>query len=76
MEILQFSNPWRLFVDSDDNILVANADTSANQIRVFKADGTLVKNISITGHGGAAGVCMDPEGRIIAPYHGGGVFVI
>jgi len=72
----QLSNPCHLFVDSDDNILVANADTSTNQIRVFKADGTLVKNISITGHGGAVGVCMDFEGRIIAPYHNGGVFVI
>ena len=56
-------------VDSDDNILVANC-VSTDPVRVFKADGTLVKNISITGHGGAVGVCMDPEGRIIATDHG------
>ena len=62
----QLSVLHHLFVDSDDNILVANADTSTNQIRVFKADGTLVKNISIAGHEGALGVCMDLEGRIIA----------
>ena len=61
----QLSSPWRLFVDSDDNILVANSD-STNPVRVFKADGTLVKNISVTGHSGAIGICMDPEGRIIA----------
>ena len=71
----QLSRPYNIFVDSDDNILVSFY-TSENPIRVFKSDGTPVKNISITGSGGAAGVCMDPEGRIIAPYHGGGVFVI
>jgi len=61
----QLSNPWHLFVDSDDNILVANDDASTNPIRVFKSDGTLVKSISIAGHSGARGVSMDPEGRII-----------
>jgi len=60
----QLSNPSHLFVDSDDNILVANY--SINPIRVFKSDGTLVKNISVTGHKCAVGVCMDPEGRILA----------
>jgi len=65
----QLSNTYHLFVDSDDNILVANC-VSTDPVRVFKADGTLVKNISITGHGGAVGVCMDPEGRIIATDHG------
>ena len=71
----QLSNPWHLFVDSDDNILVANF-TSSNPVRVFKADGTLVKNISITGHGGALGVCMDPEGRIIATDDNNGRVVV
>ena len=61
----QLPGLFHLFVDSDDNILVTNADTSTNQIMVFKADGTLVKNISIAGHAGTGGVCMDPEGRII-----------
>jgi len=60
----QLSEPHHLFVDSDDNILVANHD-SRNPVRVFKVDETLVKNISITGHSVALGVCMDPEGRII-----------
>ena len=59
-----------LFVDSDDNIMVANANTSANPVRVFEADGTLVENISIAGHRGAVGVCMDPEGRIITVDNG------
>jgi len=67
---------FHLFVDSDDNILVTNADTSTNQIMVFKADGSLVKNISIYRHNGAIGICMDPEGRIITPSHSGVVFVI
>jgi len=66
--VRQLSNPRHLFVDSDDNILVANND-STYPVRVFKADGTLVKNISITGHAGAVGVCMDPEGRIITTDH-------
>jgi len=60
----QLSNPYHLFVDTDDNILVAN-NTSTNPVRVFKSDGTLVENISIAGHAGTGGVCMDPEGRII-----------
>ena len=72
----QLPKPFHLFVDSGDNILVANADTSTNQIMVFKADGSLVKNISIYGHNGAIGICMDPEGRIITPSHSGVVFVI
>ena len=66
--VRQLSNPRHLFVDSDDNILVANND-STYPVRVFKANGTLVKNISITGHAGAVGVCMDPEGRIITTDH-------
>jgi len=61
----QLFAPYHLFVDSDDNILVAN-NTSTNAVRVSKSDGTLVKNISIADHGGAVGICMDPEGRIIA----------
>ena len=67
----QLSNPCHLFVDSDDNILVANC-TSTNPVRVFKSDGILVKNISIAGHGGAVGVCMDPDGRIITTDHNNG----
>jgi len=61
----QLANPYHLFIDSDGNILVAD-NTFANPIRVFKSDGTLVKNISIAGSGGTVGICMDPEGRIIA----------
>ena len=71
----QLSNPWHLFVDSDDNILVANA-SSTNPVRVFKSDGTFVRNISIAGHSGALGVCMDPEGRIIATDHNNGRIVV
>jgi len=71
----QLSQPYHLFVDSDDNILVANND-STNPIRVFKADGTLVKNIFIAGHAGAVGVCMDPEGRILAIDHGNGRILV
>jgi len=70
-------HPYFIFVDSDDNILVANADTSTNPIRVFKADGTLVKNISIAGNQDAVGICMDPDGRIIATdYTNGCILVI
>jgi len=71
----QLSQPYHLFVDSDDNILVANS-ASSNPIRVFKADGTLVKNIFIAGHAGAVGVCMDPEGRILAIDHGNGRILV
>ena len=71
----QLSQPYHLFVDSDDNILVAN-DASTNPIRVFKSDGTPVKNISIAGHGGAVGVCMDPDGRIITTDHNNGRILV
>jgi len=71
----QLANPYNLFVDSDDNILVAN-DTSTTPVRVFKADGTLVKNISIAGHAGTGGVCMDPEGRIITIDHKNGRILV
>jgi len=71
----QLSNPYHLFVDSDDNILVANVDKT-NQIRIFESDGTLVKNISVAGQKGAEGICMDPEGRIIATDHNNGRIVV
>ena len=72
----QLSEPHHLFVDSDDNILVANL-TSTNPVRVFMSDGTLVKNISIAGQSSALGVCMDPEGRIIAiDYNNSRILVI
>jgi len=71
----QLSNPYHLFVDSDDNILVAN-NASTNPVQVFKADGTLIKNISITGHSAAVGVSMDPEGRIIATDHTNGRILV
>jgi len=51
----QLSDPTHLFVDSDDNILVANY-SSTNPVRVFKADGTPVKNISIAGHSNSVGI--------------------
>ena len=59
----QFSDIHQLFVDSDDNILVSN-DDSSNPIRIFKSDGTLVKQISVSGQQGH-GVCLDVEGRLI-----------
>ena len=71
----QLSAPNHLFVDSDDNILVAN-NSSPNPVRVSKADGTLVKNISIAGHAAAVGICMDPEGRIIATDHSNGRILV
>ena len=37
-----------------------------NSVLQFGSGGTLIKNISIAGHKGAIGVCMDPEGRIVA----------
>jgi len=71
----QLFNPFHLFVDSDDKILVAN-NNSDRPLRVVKPNGTLVKNISIAGHSGAVGVCMDPEGRIITTDHRNGRLLV
>ena len=40
----QLSDPCHLFVDADDNILVAN-NTSTNPVRVFKANGTISPDV-------------------------------
>jgi len=59
----QFSSTYHLFVDSDDNILVA--DTGNNRIQVFHQNGNHIKTIG-TGHlSHPGGVCLDREGRII-----------
>ena len=57
----QFSNPWHLFVDSDDNILIAN---KTSEIKIFQSStGTLLKTIPCPG---AVGVTMDQSGRILS----------
>jgi len=54
------SYPRRVFVDSDDNILVAINDA----IQVFKSDGTLLKTIGKGVIRETTGVSMDLAGRI------------
>ena len=58
--ILSF--PRQLFVDSDDNILVASNQT----IEVFNSDGTHLHTIGKGVISFAYGVCMDKRARIIA----------
>ena len=57
----QVKQPNHPFVDSDDNILVA--DWGNNCIQVFHQNGSLIKTIG-TGQLVERGVCMDREGRI------------
>ena len=59
----QFLNPYHLFVDSDDNILVA--DCSNIRIQVFHQNGNHIKLIGTGQLSNPAGVCMDREGRIV-----------
>jgi len=71
----QILNPYQLFVDSDDNILVA--DYSNSRVQVFHQDGTHIQSIRGQSSGtseifGPEGVCMDGEGRIIVTECGQG----
>ena len=59
----QLSSPYHNFVDSDDNIMVA--DYSNNRIQVFKSDGSLIKTISAGQVSNPSGVCIDLDGRIL-----------
>ena len=59
----QVSNPRHLFVDSDDNILVA--DVGNKRIQVFHQNGNHIKTIGTGQLSFPRGVCMDLEGRII-----------
>ena len=59
----QVATPLHLFVDSDDNILVA--DYNNNRIQVFHQNGNHIKSIETGQISHPLGVCMDLEGRII-----------
>ena len=63
-------NPYHLFVDSDDNILVA--DSSNNRIQVFHQNGNHIKSIGTGQKLEPRGICMDREGRIIVSEGGDG----
>jgi len=54
--------PWHLFVDSDDNILVA--DSGNHCIKVFHQEGNHIKSIGTGNIVEPFGVCMDRNGRI------------
>jgi len=64
----QFKYPYHLFVDSDDNILVA--DNENNSIQVFHQNGDHMKTIGTGQLSNPLGVCMDHEGRIIVSESG------
>ena len=51
------------FVDSDDNILVA--DRGNNRIQVFHQNGNHIMTIGKGQISNPCGICMDREGRII-----------
>ena len=59
----QVKKPRHLFVDSADNILVA--DYGNHRIQVFHQNGNLIKSIGTGQLSSPAGICMDREGRII-----------
>ena len=59
----QLLYPYHLFVDSDDNILVA--DKGNECIQVFHQNGNHIKTIGSGQISKPLGVCMDREGRII-----------
>jgi len=59
----QVKNPYHLFVDSDDNILVAAVGNK--RIQVFHQNGNHIKSIETGQLSFPRGVCMDRGGRII-----------
>jgi len=59
----QVKHPCHLFVDSEDNFLVA--DRNSNRIQVFHQNGNHIKTIGTGQLSSSCGVCMDREGRII-----------
>jgi len=61
----QVKNP---FVDSDDNILVADAD----RIQVFHQNGNHIKTVGSGKISTPRGICMDREGKIIVSEGGDG----
>ena len=58
----QVKYPYHIFVDSDDNILVA--DCGNNRVQGFHQNGTHIKTIGAGHLTSPAGVCMDGEERI------------
>jgi len=64
----QVTNPWHVFVDSDDNISVA--DNRNHRIQVFHQNGNHIKSIGTGQLANPCGVCMDHEGRIIVSENG------
>jgi len=59
----QIDKPNHLFVDSEDNILVADYNNKC--IQVFHQNGNHIKTIGTGQILNPLGVCMDREGRII-----------
>ena len=66
----QVKNPEHLFVDSDDNILVA--DEGNKCLQVFQHNGNHIKSIGTGQKLEPRGICMDREGRIIVSEGGDG----
>ena len=62
--------PQHLFVDADDNILVA--DSGNHRIQVFNQNGDHIKTIGAGELSYPNGVCMDGKGKIIASDCGSG----
>ena len=60
----QFRYSYHIFVDSDDNILVA--DWSNECIQVFHQNGNHIKTIGDGELSYPRGVCMDREGRMLS----------
>jgi len=69
----QVKNPEHLFVDSDDNILVA--DCNNHRIQVLHQNGNHIKSIGTGEISYPIGVCMDHEGRIIISEGSDRVFI-
>ena len=72
--VTNLKNPFFVFVDSDDNILVANQDPGS--ILVTRPDGTLRDTLRLGSMAAAAGICMDGQGRIITTdTHNGRIWI-
>jgi len=63
--------PFHLFVDSEDNVLVADCNNHA--IKIISAGGDRVESLTQVQLLAPTGVCMDTEGRVVVcEQHGHG----
>ena len=60
----QLMNPWQIFVDANDNVLVADF-CNDSRVQVYNRDGNLIKTIALEESSFPSGVSLDRNGRVV-----------